>query len=75
VALWDPDHRSRRRRRIALRRQLVHAAGCVELDHGIRCMVYERFNYDTEWPALARELGVRIPRSLRELYRPAGTGR
>ena len=68
--MWDPTHRSKRRRRIALRRQLVHAAGCkTTYDFDLRCMIVERFNHDENWPQLARELGVRIPRSMRWIAR------
>lgn len=69
MAFWDPTRKSLRYRRSRLRKQLVHAAGCKFTEHGRRCMVVERFNYDTDWPALAVELGVRVPREMREKFR------
>jgi hypothetical protein len=69
MAFWDPTRKSLRYRRSMLRKQLVHAAGCKFTDHGCRCMVVERFNYDTDWPDLAVELRVRVPREMREKFR------
>ena len=67
--MWDPKRKSTRERRRALRRQLVHSAGCLWTEHGfIGCMVRERFNYDENWPRLVDELGVSVPRSLRWIH-------
>ncbi len=60
------DRRKRKlaRRRRALRRDLVHAAGCMMTD----CCVHQ---YARESPLMVNEAirrGIRVPRSLRRMW-------
>lgn len=62
------DRRKRKlaRRRRALRRDLVHAAGCTHTD----CCVYQ---YARESPCMVNEAierGIRVPRSLLRMWMP-----